>query len=576
MTLKSLATLLERRQTEIKLRLQEASGIYTAKAAPHGSSTSSSAITLSAEDRLRLFALENERLRASLKALNEQTETELTLINSALLELSQGSEGMRRLTLEVERLKEEKRVLEAKLAAKDLDKSSLNDNVTRLEAMLQSERSRTSELQSRLDQMKRDLEAAELRRGSADIEQLLKQKIAQLERTAKDLKDERDALKADNLRMEFRIKDLKGAAESPIKLEVKTVEGLGNPDLTERKIIEAIGSVKEEMRNFNRTQKEVLDRIREDKDRRSPALSQEYQAGRGRHMDFSGQRSWARHNAPGGERETLDPHLELSLNLPPDFDLDGGKGANLKKMKQVIKLLTERFNQSQKTVEEKTAKLKELKKANKELMREVDGLKGDQRTMKAEEAKLDAQVRKLKDELDRLKAERDRGLETQTGLQKKVDKLEKKVRELKESEQKIQSLEKQKEMMLTNNRERDAEIQSLRNALNDKQDALNHVMSYSQLNPDASQFDDSAAGLRARYLKLKRLFLGLREAYFRLQDDYATLSAALEKEVKQRDAILEDFLKRSDFFEQKISEFRDFHDRILDVKRLIVSKHLDS
>lgn len=573
MTLKSLATLLERRQTEIKLRLQEASGIYTAKAAPQGTSSSSS-VTLSAEDRLRLFALENERLRASLKALNEQTETELTLINSALLELSQGSDATRRLTAEVERLKEEKRVLEAKLAAKDLDRSSLNDNVTRLEAMLQGERGRSAELQGRLDQLKRDLEAAELRRGSADIEQLLKQKIAQLERAAKDLKEERDALKADNLRLEYRIKDLRGAAESPIKLEVRTAEGLGNPDATERKIIDAIGSVKEEMRNFNRTQKEVLDRIREDKERRSPAMSQEYQAGRGRHMEFSGQRSWGRHNA-GGERETLDPHLELSLNLPPDFDLDGGKGANLKKMKQVIKLLTERFNQSQKTVEEKTAKLKELKKANKELAREVEGLKGDQRTTKAEEAKLDAQVRRLKDELDRMRAERDRGLETQAGLQKKVEKLEKKVRELKESEQRIQSLEKQKEMMLTNNRERDAEIQSLRNALNDKQDALNHVMSYSQLNPEMSQMDDSAGGLRARYLKLKRLFLGLREAYFRLQDDYATLAAAVEKEVKQREAILEDFLKRSDFFEQKISEFRDFHDRILDVKRLIVSKRLD-
>jgi chromosome segregation ATPase len=268
--------------------------------------------------------------------------------------------------------------------------------------------------------------------------------------------------------------------------------------------------------------------------------------------------------------------MELSLNLPPDFDqFDGGKGSHLKKMKQVIKLLTEKQTQSLRTLEEKTEKLKEMKKANKELTRELETLRADQRIHKGEEGKLDSQIRKLKEELEKVRVERDRGVEAQAKLQKKVEKLERKIKDLRDSEQRIQSLEKQKELIMTVNNQKQAEIQSLLNELNDKQDALNHAVSRSQINVDASVYDDSAAGLRARYLKLKRLFLGLRDAYLQLQDDFANVSAALDKEVKLRESILEDFLKRSDFFEQKISEFRDFHDRIIDVKGLIISKKLD-
>lgn len=582
MTLKSLVTLLEKRKLDIQLKLQEASGIYTARSTSHFSGTTSDS-TPSAEDRLRLFALENERLRAFLKSLKDQSEEELTLINSALIELGNGNQDNRKLTIEVDRLKEDKRVLEAKLAARELDKNSLNDQIAKFESLLQSERTRSSDLQSKMDQLKRDLEnaqsTADQRRSSNDIEQLLKNKINILEKSVRDLKDEKEALKMDNMQLGFRITDLQGRSAQPIKLEVKTSEANhGQQGGSERKIIEAIDVVKEDMRNFNKTQKEILDKIREEKDQKSSSMSQEFNRNRNKQgIEFNAQRSWYRNNPHHADRDAMDPHLELSLNLPPDFDqFDPAKGSHLKKMKQVIKLLTERQTQSIKTLEEKTEKIKELKKANKELTRELDVLKAENRTLKADESKLDAQLRKLKDELEKLRVERDRGVETQAKLQKKVEKLERKIRELRESEQRIQSLEKQKELMLTVNNQRNEEIQSLLNELNDKQDALNHVVSRSQINPDVSQYDDSSSGLRSRYLKLKGYFRGLREAYFQLQNDYATLAAELEKEVKLRETILEDFLKRSDFFENKITEFREFPDRLIDVKRLIVSKRLDA
>jgi len=574
MTLKNLATLLERRKNDIQRRLDEVSGIYSTKSVTSGS-MSSSAMSLSTEDRLRLFALENERLRQSLKSLNEQIENELSLINSALLELNQGNDDNRRLTLELERIKELNRILEAQLVGKELEHTTLNHTVTRLEEMLNKEKARNSDLQIRVDYLNKELDSTKTQRASGDMDQLYKQKIAQLERSLKELKDEKDALKTENMRLEFRLQDLSRATETPIKLDLKKNETFNNGDVSEKKIIDAIGIVRDEMRNFTKAQHEVLEKIKDDKERRSPALSQEFDAGHGRHINFSGQRSWGKHHAQHGEREPIDPHLDLSLNLPAEYDFDGTKGSDLKKMKQVIKMLKEKFDQSQKTLDEKTAKLKELKKENKEMVRELDVLKSDQRIHKADESKLEDKLKKTKDELDRIRNERDRALESQTALQKKLDKQEKKMRDLKETEQKIQSLEKQKEMMLLTNRDRDVEIQSLKNALHDKDNALNQVMSMSQLNPEASQYDDSATGLRTKYLKLKRLFLGLREAYFRLQDEYTALAAAVEKEVKMRESILEDFLKRSDFFEEKIGEFRDFPDQILNVKRLIINKQVN-
>lgn len=584
MTIKSLIVLLEKRRSDIQLKFQETSGIYSAKTSTSHGSAQPIGLNISVDDRLRLFALENERLRALLKSINEQTETELQVINSALLELNQGNDATLRLQSEIDRLREERRVLDAKLASKELDRNGLLDQIAKFESVLKSEKSRSSELQSKVDSLRRELESAqagaEAKRQSPEIDLLFRQRIQQLEKTIKELQEERSMLKMDNLQMGLKVGELQARqGANPMRLEVRTAEQqqAGN-DGAERKIIEAIDTVKSELMNFNRTQKQVLEKINEEKKEKHMAGSQEPMRYRpGHHGEANVQRSVYRNFPQNFERDNFDPHLDLSLNLPADFDQYGEQPAsNYKKLKQIVKLLTEKQSQNTRLLEEKTEKVKELKKANKELTREVDGLQTEAKGLKAEAAKHEGQLRKAREEADRLKAERERLGEEKTKLQKKFDKLERKMEEMRDSEHKIQSLEKQKELMMTVNNQRNAEIQSLLNELNDKQDALNQAVSRSQLNVDASQMEaDTGAGMRSKYNKLKRLFLGLRDAYFQLQDEYGQLAAELDKEVKLRESILEDFLKRSDFFEQKITEFRDFHDRIIDVKRLIVSKKLD-
>lgn len=582
MTVKSLIALLEKRKSDIQLKFQETSGIYSAKSSSTGSQNIGPAMTLSVDDRLRLFALENERLRALLKTINEQTEVELQVINSALLELNQSTGSVPQLQTENQRLKEEIRILEAKLNSRDLERNSLNDQMSRLESLLSSEKLKNNDLQARIDSLKRELDSAQGRKDTGEVELLFRQRIQQLEKMNKELTEQLAKLKIENGQLGLKVTELqtKSPLATPLKLELRQPDPIVvNNEVSERKIIEAINdTVKNELLNFGKSQKQLIEKMNEDKDRRRANGSQDpLRHKQNPYLEPHLQRSVYRNFPQTMERNDLDPHLDLSLNLQPDFDpVSDQPAANYKKLKQIVKLLTEKQQQSAKTLEEKIQKLKELKKANKELTAQNTTLEIDNKNLKNEAAKHDSHLRKAKEEADKLRSERDRLAEEKAKLQKKIDKLERKIDEMRDAENKIQSLEKQKELMMQVNNQRNAEVQSLLNELNEKQDALNHAVSRSQINMEGSQFDaETSPQFRAKYMKLKRLFLGLRDAYFQLQDEYAQLSVELEKEVKLRESILNDFLKRSDFFEQKITEFRDFHDRIIDVKRLIVSKKLD-
>lgn len=586
MTVKSLISLLEKRKSDIQLKFQETSGIYSAKTSNSNTTSGGPTITLSVDDRLRLFALENERLRALLKTINEQTDIELQVINSALLELNQSNASTPQLQSEIQRLREEIRILEAKLSSKDLERNSLVEQVSRLESLLSSEKLKNTDFQSRIDALKRELEAAQIsaqgRKDTGEVELLFKQRIQQLEKANKELTEQLGKLKIENGQLGLRVTELqtKASLTAPLKLEVRQPDPIVvNNEVSERKIIEAINdTVKNELLNFGKSQKQLIERMNEDKERRRANGSQDpVRSRQNPYLEPHLQRSVYRNFPQTMERNDLDPHLDLSLNLQPDFDTTGDQpAANYKKLKQIVKLLTDKQQQSAKTLEEKIEKLKELKKANKELNAQNTTLEIDNKNLKNEASKHDSHLKRAREEADKLRAERDRLAEEKAKLQKKIDKLERKIDEMRDAENKIQSLEKQKELMLTVNNQRNAEIQSLLNELNDKQDALNHAVSRSQINMEGSQYDaETSPQFRSKYMKLKRLFLGLRDAYFQLQDEYAQLSVELEKEIKLRESILDDFLKRSDFFEEKITEFRDFHDRIIDVKRLIVSKKLD-
>lgn len=391
MTVKSLITLLEKRKSDIQLKFQETSGIYSAKTTSTGVSSATPGLTLSTDDRLRLFALENERLRALLKSINEQTDTELQVINSALLELSQTSDSQRKYLAEIERLKEERRVLEAKLQTKDMDRSSLLDQIAKFETILASEKARGSELQSKIDSLKRELDTAqsnlEARRQTGEIDLLFRQRIQQLEKTVKDSVEERASLKAENAQLRMQIADLAARASlsAPLKLEVRPSEiSVPRAEPAERKIIEAIDTVKNELANFQRTQKQVLEKI-EDSDRKHLAASQDHPRFKtAHHIDVNAQRSLYRNFPQAFERDNFDPHVDLSLNMPPDYEgFDAGQNIHIKKLKQVVKLLTDKQSQNLKTIEEKTEKLKELKKANKDLTREVETLRADNKAQAA-------------------------------------------------------------------------------------------------------------------------------------------------------------------------------------------------
>lgn len=581
MSIQNLVTHLEKKKAEIQNKIQETSGIYKAKVNVQFSSSTLPNVqntNLNSEDRLRLFALENERLRALLKTINDQSEVELKLINAALLELEKSNNLMsKRSEADIEKYREEIRVLNNNLRMKNDEQAKMQEQMKQFELLLNQEKSKTSEQKDKYKKLKLDLADAkasnEFKRNNSDIDVLLRNKIQLLEKSLKDLQDEKMLMKLENQQLSFRLKELNSDNSKG-----RTVEHIqyvpSNPgyhDDKNKQIFEELSTVKEEIMNFNKTQKRLLETIKEETDKKHGSVEN----GKGRvshQLDINFQKSLYR-NFPNGNVDRGDQHIDLSLNLPPDFDnFESNQTTHYSKLKQIVKLLTEKQSQTQNNLESKLEKIKELKKTNKQFIKENEILQKEVRDLQKGQVSNLAQVKKVSDEVEKLKYERNNLNETNHKLSQKVEKHKTKIEELKESERKLFSLEKQNELMLSVNNKKNQEINSLLNELNEKQEVLNQVVSKSQMNYDTSNSEAEGLNLKSKYIKLKQLFVELREAYFQLHDDYSQIEIELEKEIKLRQNILEDFLKRSDFFEGKIAEFRDFQDRLIETKRLIVNR----
>ena len=583
MSVQNLIKFLEKRMSEIQNKFQETSGIYKTKSVPFDHSNRPSTVSnLSTEDRLRLFALENERLRGLLKSINEETEIELQLINSALLELSKEQENaIKRQNSESEKWKDDIKILEATLRFKTQEIFGIMDQLKRVETLLESEQLKSREWQNKAENLQRELTNTngtnDSRKGNSDIENLYKNRIQKLEKILADLQNEKSQLKMENVQFGITHAEILTRLNKSTTKDSFDQQNARKTEEKSQQLFEELNTVKEEMKNFSRTQKQVLDLIKEENGQKKEGGLMEPSRVKSTHqLDINFQKSLYRNFPQNYGKDNNDPYVELSLNLPADFDnYENQQTSHYKKLKQVVKMLTEKQTQQFKNLEQKSEKVKELKKSNKNLEKELKSEQETNRALQEKFFKNEGFLKKQTEEIDKLKVEKSQLSENTQKLQKKVLKLEKVNLELKDSEQQVIALEKQKELMMNVNNQRNQDIHSLLNELNEKQDVLNQVVSRSQIHAEGSHIEnDSNSALRNKYLKLKQFFISLREAYFQLQDEHSQVKVELEKEIRLREAILEDFLKRSDFFEARVEEFRDFHDRILEIKKSVINKQM--
>jgi chromosome segregation ATPase len=268
------------------------------------------------------------------------------------------------------------------------------------------------------------------------------------------------------------------------------------------------------------------------------------------------------------ENQEPELYFDLSLNIPPDVDqFEHENLGHFNKLKHVVRDLNEKQQQHLKNLELKNGKIKELKKANKGLNKEIEDLQKDNNIFKQSAVNAENKTKRFEEEINKYQQEKRILRNDVDEYKEKLSKADDKLEKMNKLQRENKKIEKEHEYFQRLNEEKSIEIEGLLRSLKERDEIMRQMASQNQyIQESMAQEDHSTSALFSKNSKLKKLLKRLQEDFFKLENENNTLKEAMEREISLREQMVEDFYQKAGFFESKIEIFGDFQKNLEDFK----------
>lgn len=256
MDIQTLKQHLTSRKRDIEAELSRLSAIYNTKTSTPNSkpvNPMNPPIVLTPEDRMKMLAMENERLRSMLKNLAKGSDDELQIINKLMANLNSLSvNDSGKWQSEMDTLKVQIQELESELQSKINDCAKLTEMNEILNRHLAEKNVETSELQTKILRLKSELSNSDKLGGRPkdELDKLYRDKLSFQAETIKSLQDEKAALKMENQQLQMKVAELSHNAKPSIQTFDPSVLVESQAFQKNSKIYEELTSIKSELANF--------------------------------------------------------------------------------------------------------------------------------------------------------------------------------------------------------------------------------------------------------------------------------------------------------------------------------------
>jgi len=256
MDIQTLKQHLTSRKRDIEAELSRLSAIYNTKTSTANAkpvNPLNPPIVLTPEDRMKMLAMENERLRSMLKNLSKSSEDELQIINKLMTNIgSLGSSDNDKWQSEIESMKVRIQDLESELQVKITDCAKLTEMNEILNRHLAEKNTETSELQHKILRLKAELSSSDKLGGKPkdELDKLYRDKLSFQAESIKSLQGEKSALKMENHQLQMRIAELGHNSRQSAQTFDPSVLAESQAFQKNFKIFEELTSIKSELVNF--------------------------------------------------------------------------------------------------------------------------------------------------------------------------------------------------------------------------------------------------------------------------------------------------------------------------------------
>jgi chromosome segregation ATPase len=247
------------RKRDIEAELSRLSAIYNTKtitAPAKPPNPMNPPIVLTPEDRMKMLAMENERLRTMLKSLAKGSEDELSIINQIIASLGSANiADHSKWQSEMNVLKIHISELESELQVRISDYGKLTEMNDILNRHLTEKNTETSELQTKIMRLKSELNGPDKLSGRSkeDLDRLYRERLTFQAETIKSLEDEKTAFRLEIQHLQMKIAELNNSKWNAQTLDASDVIESQAFQKSSR-IFEELTSIKSELVNFAKQQ----------------------------------------------------------------------------------------------------------------------------------------------------------------------------------------------------------------------------------------------------------------------------------------------------------------------------------
>jgi chromosome segregation ATPase len=255
MDVQTLKNHLSNRKRDIEAELSRLSAIYNTKTSTTTAkpvNPMNPPIVLTPEDRMKMLAMENERLRTMLKNQAKCYEDELSILSQLTASLGTlSSTDSSKWNAEMESMRRKIQELESELQVKISDCAKVTEMNDILNRHLAEKNAVTSELENKILKLKSDLASSDKLGGRPkdDLEKLYREKLNFQAETIKTLQDEKNALRTENQHLRMKITEL-GYSKPTTPVFDPNALTESQSFQKNSKIFEELTSIKSELVNF--------------------------------------------------------------------------------------------------------------------------------------------------------------------------------------------------------------------------------------------------------------------------------------------------------------------------------------